>query len=161
MIFKKKLKKIGNLPVFNSSWLLMLHTYHLLKPESQTCQHYLILGVLEKMQRNVTFLSSFGPTIQWSDVNPDYMHQLEAANVASWITCMAQSVPSHATLVTSWGVRQKEVVKKITRALSASGLEMKRSVNVSYTNFTLIQNSHSSQETTILSLFFTSIWITL
>ena len=36
------------------------------------------------------------------------------------------------------GSANLEVVKKIRRVLSASGLEMKRSVNVSYTNFNLI-----------------------
>ena len=60
------------------------------------------------------------------------MHQLEAANIAPWITCMVQSVPSGANLVTSCWVRPKELVKIIRRAPLASGLEMIQRVNVSY-----------------------------
>ena len=59
------------------------------------------------------------------------MDRLEAAKIAPWITCMVQSVPSSADLVTSCWVRPKELVKIITRAPLASGLEMIQCVNVS------------------------------
>lgn len=66
------------------------------------------------------------------------MDRLEAAKFAPWITCMVQSVPSNANLVTSCWVRPKELVKKIWRAPLASGLEMIQCVNVSYISHDII-----------------------